>query len=236
MFWLYVPPIIFISALIILFVIFGKKIALLRKEGNIFRSESDHSLLKIKGGEKWKKLRFFILRLLEGIMNLVKIGIKKSETVLSKALYKMKERRLGRKISGPPIRKNGENLFFERDDEIRILESKEKKNNERGGRNIEGIRLVSEEVIVKKKEEPLPKRILPKKAQEDKIKEEALIYRISENPKAVEAYRELGDYYMSIENIKDAKDSFKMVLKLCPRDLKAKSSLREIEMKMRLGN
>ena len=76
------------------------------------------------------------------------------------------------------------------------------------------------------KKEPLP---------ENKVQEAALIYRIAENPKDLEAYREIGDYYMGIGNIKDAKESFKMVLKLRPRDLKAKSSLREIEMKMRLG-
>ena len=52
----------------------------------------------------------------------------------------------------------------------------------------------------------------------------------------MEAYRELGDYYLAVGNIKDAKDSFKMVLKLRPRDLKAKSSLREIELRMRLGS
>ena len=91
-------------------------------------------------------------------------------------------------------------------------------------------------MVVKKKEEPAPQRIVPELAAEDRAKEEALIHRIAENPKDNEAYRELGDYYMSIGNIKDAKDSFKMVLKLRPRDLKAKSSLREIEMRMRLGS
>jgi len=69
---------------------------------------------------------------------------------------------------------------------------------------------------------------------EDKKLEEALIYRIAENPKDVDAYREIGDYYLSVGNVKDAKESFKMVLKLRPRDLKAKSRLREIEMILRL--
>jgi len=91
-------------------------------------------------------------------------------------------------------------------------------------------------VIIRKKVEAPPLIIKEKPAEEDKVKEDALIHRIAENPKDMEAYREIGDYYLSVGNIKDAKESFKMVLRLRPRDLKAKSSLKEIEMKMRLGN
>jgi len=94
---------------------------------------------------------------------------------------------------------------------------------------------ILKEVVVRKRAEPVPQRIVQEIAAEDKLKEEALVHRIAENPKDVEAYRELGDYYMATGNLKDAKDSFKMVLKLRPRDLKAKSSLRDLEMRMRLG-
>ena len=148
----------------------------------------------------------------------------------------MKERRLGRKIPEPLARESEDILYFESEDVDHDLGAGEKKSIKGDDQKIEEIRLISGEVTVRRKEESLPKRILPEKAQENKVREEALIHRIAENPKDVEAYRELGDYYMSIENIKDAKDSFKMVLKLRPRDLKAKSSLREIEMKMRLGS
>jgi tetratricopeptide (TPR) repeat protein len=99
------------------------------------------------------------------------------------------------------------------------------------------VKYVGSEVTVRKKfEEPIMVRAKEEPLPEDKVREAALIYRIAENPKDLEAYREIGDYYMGIGNIRDAKEAFKMVLKLRPRDLKAKSSLREIEMKMRLGS
>src|SRR4030043_1511277 len=101
MFWIYVPPIIFVSALIFLVVIFGKKSALLKKRGEISHSRKEAFPEGPKKSEKWKIFRAFALRFLERIIHLVKIGIKKSEAALSKVLHRMKERRLGRKIPEP---------------------------------------------------------------------------------------------------------------------------------------
>lgn len=236
MYWIYVPPIIFVTALIFLVVMFGKKTALLKKRGDISHSGAENVSAERKKSEKWKNIWSFVLRFLEGTMNLAKIGIKKTETALSKVLHRMKEKRLGKKISEPPARKDERDLYFESENVAQNLDLVRGEKRKAEAQPIEKADFFSEEVIVRKKAEPLPQRIMPEPAAEDKAKEEALIHRIAENPRDNEAYRELGDYYMSIGNIKDAKDSFKMVLKLRPRDLKAKSSLREIEMKMRLGS
>ena len=125
------------------------------------------------------------------------------------------------------------------EDSVKIVEDLVRDDEISAGLNQGGekISYVNSEVISRRKIQNEP-MIIPKKETlpEDKVREAALIYRIAENPKDIEAYREIGDYYMDIGNIRDAKESFKMVLKLRPRDLKAKSSLREIEMKMRLGS
>ena len=236
MFWIYVPPIIFVTALIFLVVMFGKKTALLKKKGEISRPRAETFSMGKNRSEKWKSIWALVLRFLEGTMNLVKIGIRKTEAALSKTLHRMKERRLGRKIHEPLAEKRDESLYFESEEAAQNLDLVKSEKSEERSRNIPKKDFFSEGVVVKKKEEPAPQRIVPELAAEDRAKEEALIHRIAENPKDNEAYRELGDYYMSIGNIKDAKDSFKMVLKLRPRDLKAKSSLREIEMRMRLGS
>ena len=236
MFWIYVPPIIFVSALIFLVVMFGKKTALLKKRGELSRTHTETFPKSSKKSEKWKNFWAFILRFLEGTIRLAKIGIKKSEEALSRVLHRMKEKRLGKKIPEPLSEKSDSRLYFESEDigqNFDLIRSNEGKEI---GPKAKKAGFFSKEVVVKKKEEPVPQRIMPELAAENKAREEALIHRIAENPKDNEAYRELGDYYMSIGNIKDAKDSFKMVLKLRPRDLKAKSSLREIEMKMRLGS
>jgi lipoprotein NlpI len=59
--------------------------------------------------------------------------------------------------------------------------------------------------------------------------EEALIRRIAVNPRDVEAYERLGDYYMESENFRDSHECFKQVLMLSPAHYKAKIRIRKIE-------
>ena len=230
------PPIIFVSALIFLVVLLGKKTAFLKKRGEIFVSRTEKLHENEKKGETWKKIWTSILRFLERVMFLAKIGIKKSEGSVSNVLNRMKEKRLGKKSSDSSNKRSDEKLYFESENVGHNFDVMIEKKTQENRSILKKAGFFNKEIIVKKKEEPAPQRIMPELATEDKAREEALIHRIAENPKDNEAYRELGDYYLSIGNIKDAKDSFKMVLKLRPRDLKAKSSLREIEMKMRLGS
>lgn len=241
MFWIYVPPIILIAALAGLAVILGRKSADLRRI-RTFQPQSSAPAGKIGlprfNGAGWKsRLNFIgrkILHILERILDLSKVAFKKTEEATSIWAAKLRARRKGKKF---------ENIshddFSKEPDEARIIQEIERTEEisanltEKSG----SVRYGGSEVVVRRRfpEEPV---MIPKKEPlpENKVQEAALIYRIAENPKDVEAYREIGDYYMDIGNIKDAKESFKMVLKLRPRDLKAKSSLREIEMKMRLGN
>ena len=56
-----------------------------------------------------------------------------------------------------------------------------------------------------------------------------LIDRIAANPKDIEAYERLGEYYLEIENWNYAKECFKQVLKLNPRNIGARSRMRKLE-------
>jgi tetratricopeptide (TPR) repeat protein len=233
MFWIYVPPIILVVALAALAVMLGHKSADFKK---IKSFQSQSGALDKKIG--WRNRLNFIgrktLHVLEKILDLSKMAFKKTEQIFSIWAEKLRARRKGKKLAEIVPGDSSEEP-----DEASILEEIEK--TEEISANLtqtgENARYVGSEVIVRRKihEEPA---VIPKKEPlpEDRVREAALIYRIAENPKDLEAYREIGDYYMGIGNIKDAKESFKMVLKLRPRDLKAKSSLREIEMKMRLGS
>jgi len=235
MFWIYIPPIIFISALIFLVIILGRKTALLRKR-ELASLPVESPSNSLKKSERWKTFQAFVLKFLEKTIHLIKIGIKRSEEGLSKILHRVKEKRLGRKLPKTLSEEKDSLVYLESKDVVLDMDLAKSKKSQDSASKIKAERIFSQEVIVRKKEEPLPQRIVPELAAEDKAKEDALIHRIAENPKDNEAYRELGEYYLSVGNIKDAKESFKMVLKLRPRDLKAKSSLREIEMRMRLGN
>ena len=59
--------------------------------------------------------------------------------------------------------------------------------------------------------------------------EEALIRRVAINPRDIEAYERLGDYYMESENFRDSHECFKQVLILSPSHYKAKIRIRKIE-------
>lgn len=59
--------------------------------------------------------------------------------------------------------------------------------------------------------------------------EDILIRRIAINPKDIEAYERLGDYYSEQSNLPDALECYKQVLKLSPIHYKAKAKIRSIE-------
>lgn len=221
-------------------VILGKKSSEAKKKAHLFEKEQSAGLAVPKKA-RFKQMGQKLLHLSEKSLMLLKLLAKKSEETIAKSVSAIRARRSGKKQyesfeTGNEKEKFPGSLDSSKREKI-ISEIGKKENDEKdifSGRSVDW---VSSEVTVKrKKTEELVMQLKEEPAPEDKAKEEALIHRIAENPKDMEAYRELGDYYMSIENIKDAKDSFKMVLKLRPRDLKAKSNLREIEMKMRLGS
>lgn len=235
MFWIYIPPIILIGALAALVFILGRKKSDLKRVGAFVSRE--------KAGEEkpsdWKSrlnsLGKKSLHLLEITLNGLKNAFKKTEQVVSGWAARLRARRSGKKL---PVAPKDDFLakIGEEENAIRKIEDANEPlvswNEE-----AESAKQMGNEVVVRKKiaEEPV---LVPKKEPlaEDKVREAALIWRIAENPKDLEAYREIGDYYLGTGNIKDAKEAFKMVLKLRPRDLKAKSSLREIELRMRLGS
>lgn len=237
MFWIYVPPVILVAALAALVVMLGRKSADLKKVG-AFRADSGVPMPRGNWKERTKTTGRAVLHLLEKILVCAKFFFKRTESVVSGWVMKLRARRNGK---GPEEARADRDIFSEKsglaDADVKIVREIEKSEEIAVDLTDERRGYARSEVTARKRttDEPAPgmkKEPIP----EDKVKEAALIYRIAENPRDIEAYRELGDYYMGIENIKDAKDSFKMVLKLRPRDLKAKSSLREIEMKMRLGS
>ncbi len=59
--------------------------------------------------------------------------------------------------------------------------------------------------------------------------EELLVERIAVNPRDIEAYERLGEYYLEIGNFADSKECFKQVLKLNPGNRNAKYRMRRLE-------
>lgn len=71
---------------------------------------------------------------------------------------------------------------------------------------------------------------LPNGAVEKKdLFEKILIDRIASNPKDVEAYERLGEYYSEIENWEYAKECFKQVMKLDSKNQAVKMKMKKLE-------
>jgi len=58
--------------------------------------------------------------------------------------------------------------------------------------------------------------------------ENVLIERIAKDPRDIEAYERLGDYYVSQKNSKDAKECYRQVLKLNPRSINVRGKLEKL--------
>lgn len=67
------------------------------------------------------------------------------------------------------------------------------------------------------------------RTQADMRREEELIARIAVNPKDFTAYEGLGDHYLDIGNIKDAKECYRQVLKLSPAHRMVRIKIRRLE-------
>lgn len=59
--------------------------------------------------------------------------------------------------------------------------------------------------------------------------EDILVERISLNPRDIEAYERLGDYYLEQQNLVDAKECYRQVLKLSPAYRLVKIKIRKLE-------
>jgi tetratricopeptide (TPR) repeat protein len=63
--------------------------------------------------------------------------------------------------------------------------------------------------------------------------EDALIKRIAINPRDIEAYERLGDYYLESNNLQDSLECFRQVLRLSPSHQKARLRIRRLEKAMK---
>ncbi|MFH1175717.1 MAG: tetratricopeptide repeat protein [bacterium] len=64
--------------------------------------------------------------------------------------------------------------------------------------------------------------------QEEGSLEEKYIAAITKNPRDLEAYRNLGNLYFKKDNVDDARDAFRQILKINPADSNAEMMLRKL--------
>lgn len=110
-----------------------------------------------------------------------------------------------------------------------------KQNNEKESSNVlDNVRNYGLNNI-KPEKERVPRPMLSQKvvSSQNKVElkdrlEKILIDRIASNPKDIEAYERLGEYYLEINNLSYAKECFKQVIKLDPTNASARSKMRKL--------
>lgn len=208
-------PILIVVSLVGIIIFLMKKapdLALLKEdEGDEFSKKS--FLKNIVDG---KKVNNRLLLILEKMTRKFKLMFLKLENVFSAWGESIKQKRRIKENEGKysSIKENGlatkekkiekaENFFQRRSENKKNVETKK----------------VS---IVEKEEKP---KIIEKKKD---LFENILIERIAANPKDVEAYERLGEYYFEIENWNYAKECFKQVIKLNPQNVNVRMKMRKL--------
>jgi hypothetical protein len=208
-----IPPIIIIigTATLIIF--------LFRKVQEI----PEQSMVLIENEQRKKRssiipaISQFWLKILERIMQRLKLMSLKFHNVTNNLFHYIHEKR--QKRANFQREEVPEKVLEEIDEKKKIVEvqiaqkniSRREKKNQHFVRN------------------SIPSSSQPAKGvKKDKL-EEVLIKRIAINPKDVEAYERLGDYYMECDNRQDSIECFRQVLKLSTINYKARIKLRRLE-------
>jgi len=244
MWYLVIPPIIVVLSLAFLLWYLSRK----RTDPFILEKISQTEVT----APSFSRTKEFFLRMLEKWAQRFKVASLRTHNSLHDFTQTVKERRrkihqdipvaekeaaFSKEIS---LSSSGDEGFFSRF--VRTAKTKnnppsvsistiEKRNEERQALPVS--------IMKEQKEESVPRPMVSETVAEPDLgkrrvkanvpREETLIARIAVNPKDFTAYEELGDYYLQIENIKDAKECYRQVLKLSPVQRMVKIKIRRLE-------
>ncbi len=191
---------------------------LFRKMENIPESEIVQPSSQQKSTGKFESMKSslsqFGLKVLEKLMHRAKLFALKFHNSSNELFHSIKEKRESRMKSSQQLKKKGPEVLEQ------ISEVLQSSDNDRPR--------VKEMVLPSSQQERSNVAQRSKVKAKDKL-EEVLIKRIAVNPRDIEAYERLGDYYLERENYEDSLACFKQVLKLSPAHHKAKTRIRKLE-------
>lgn len=171
-----------------------------------------------------KEINHRFLLILEKITRKFKIIFLKLENLFTHWSELIRLKRKIKEDQVALVEKDNKNILLVEDEVSEVFKRKQKKKNPIT--KIENILLKeNEELIVSEDNIPSPKKQIEKKDLFEKI----LIERIAANPKDIEAYERLGEYYFEIENWNYAKECFKQVIKLNPQNSSVRGKIRRLE-------
>ncbi|KKP93042.1 MAG: hypothetical protein US25_C0030G0013 [Candidatus Moranbacteria bacterium GW2011_GWE1_36_7] len=205
------PPIIIIVSVSVLIMFLFRKAKQIPVADLISGQESANT--EKKTSKIFSALGHFSLKFLERIMHRSKLLSLKFHNVSNQWFQQIREKRQRVALMQSELAEKD----FQKDDGSMQSSAEQI--------NISEIRRGSRPMITSKATLPQSAVIIKEK---NKL-EDVLIKRIAINPKDIEAYERLGDYYLESENLHDSLECFKQVLKLSPVHHKAKMRIRRLE-------
>jgi len=214
-----IPPIIIVLSLATLIFF------LFRKSSNIPEDlimKEKRSEVKGVGVDKQKLFLFtqLVLKISEKIMQRFKLFSLKFYNKTDNWFHSIKEKRENR-LSNIPKEK--------------VKMEKEKKTEIENKKESQADNFVVKKEILRVEEmeiEPMISKEVVQPDSKSQVRnefEKALIERIAFNPKDIEAYERLGDYYIEVGNFNDSLACFEEVLKLSPVNRRAKIKAKRLQ-------
>ena len=180
------------------------------------------------------RVKTFFLRILEKMAYSFKVKSLKAHNILHNLTHSIKEKQ--RRFQTKVLKE--ESLEQKQNSEQPVKSKvsfwrRYKKDKEYAGKEKTVQSIVSEEpspilrpMVSETAARPEKERVV---TREQGLREAELISHISDNPKDFAAYEKLGDYYLEIGNVKDAKECYRQVLKLSPAERMVRIKIRRLE-------
>lgn len=242
-----IPPILIVislAAIIVFLVKKSGKVSQLAIE-EIIREEEERKIMMEDAGFfqklgltikniKWDDFKHALLAILEKITRKSRVVFLKLESKFGGWSANIREKRKARterkmQVAGPEKKENIFQKFknYQPERKTESLEAGKEAATKRPAFERRVFEKVEEEKIIKP---IISERVVkPQRAEMKDRLEDLLIERIAANPKDLEAYERLGQYYMEIKGYADAKECFKQVIKLDPGNRNAKYRLKRLE-------
>ncbi|MCD6149909.1 tetratricopeptide repeat protein [bacterium] len=226
MLYLIIPPAVIIIGLALLLFFLSRKISNFSNEESARLSEESQ---QAKIAKRLKKISFskvsaITFSFLEIISQWFKVLFLKSHNIADKCFRSIKEKKIKNGLDSSQksfLKKETARKFIPRS----LLARKKIKKAGKSNRETNDIN--NRPMVSRKAAQPEDFRG-QSAAVKDKL-EETLIERIAINPRDLEAYERLGDYYIERQNFKDALECYRQVLKLSPVNYKARVKIRKLK-------
>jgi tetratricopeptide (TPR) repeat protein len=250
-----IPPILVILSVVGIIIFLVKKAPEINRLEREERLEKDRAFRASTGGSnsfsgekveeskitlKFKQGSLVFLEKLVKRFRIVFLKLENSLKLWGETIRKKRNARIGEKNENNNLQsererqKDGFSEIKEHDGLDGIIDKMGKYNPEK--RNIRerlGLKQkIKQEEVEEKFFRPIisDHMVVPKRRRETKSRlEELLIERIAANPKDIEAYERLGEYYLEVKNLEHSKECFKQVLRLNPTNSNARYKIRKLE-------